>query len=199
MTIKFNKKLLVATIFSVATATPALAAENYKLDPMHTAIVWHINHFGFSNPSGKFMNVDGSLILDEKNPTASKLNVTIPIANIDTDIAKLDEHLKSKDFFDAEQFPTATFVSNKVEVTSKDTALVHGTLTLHGIAKPVDLSVKLNKIGENMFKKKTAGFSATTTIKRSDFGITTYLPALSDEVKIDIESEANIDVADSAK
>jgi polyisoprenoid-binding protein YceI len=185
------RSLILSTSLLVSLATPALAADTYKLDPMHTAIVFHVNHFGFSSPSGKFMNVDGSVMLDQKNPAASKVNVTIPIATIATDVAKLDEHLKSKDFFDAATYPTATFVSTKVDVTGKDTAIVHGTLTLHGISKPVDLNVRLNKIGENIMKKPTAGFSAVAVIKRSDFGITLYAPALSDEVQLDIESEAN--------
>jgi len=186
------RSLILSTTLFVSLVTPALAADTYKLDPMHTSIVFHVNHFGFSNPSGKFMNVDGTVVLDQQNPAASKVNVTIPIATIDTDVPKLDEHLKSKDFFDTATYPTATFVSSKVDVTGKDTAIVHGTLTLHGVSKPVDLNVRLNKIGENIMKQPTVGFSAAAVIKRSDFGITTYLPALGDEVRLDIESEANL-------
>jgi len=186
------RSLLLAASLFTSMATPSWAADTYKIDPAHTAVIFHINHFGFSNPSGKFMNVDGEVVLDQQNPAASKVNVTIPIAALDTDIPKLDEHLKSKDFFDAATYPTATFASTKVDITGKDTAIVHGTLTLHGVSKPVDLEVRLNKIGENMMKKPTAGFSATALIKRSDFGITTYLPALGDEVRLDIESEANL-------
>lgn len=78
------------------------------------------------------MNIDGTLVLDRQNLTASKVNVTIPIAPMDTGVPKMDEHLKSKDFFDAATYPTATFISNTVDVTSKDTVIVHGTLTLHG-------------------------------------------------------------------
>lgn len=182
---------------AVANTAPALAADSYTLDASHTAITWHINHFGFSNPSGKFMNVEGAVVLDEKNPADSKVNVTIPVGKVETGVAKLDEHIKGKDFFDVEKFPTATFVSEKVDVTGNDAAKVQGILTLHGVAKPVTLEVKLNKLGENFFKKKTAGFTASTTIKRSDFGITNYLPGLGDEVRIDIESEANI--AETAK
>jgi polyisoprenoid-binding protein YceI len=184
--------LLTATALTLMVATPAVASDVYMLDPAHTAVTWHINHFGFSNPSGKFMHVDGKLVLDQQHPETSSINVTIPIADLDTGVAKLDEHLKSKDFFEAAAYPTATFTSDKVEVTGKDTATVHGTLTLHGVSKPEVLTVKLNKIGENMFKKQTAGFTATATIKRSDFGMTTYLPALGDDVQLDIESEANI-------
>jgi polyisoprenoid-binding protein YceI len=185
-------RLLGSTVLALTLTTPAWAADSYTLDPMHTAVVWHINHFGFSNPSGKFMNAAGTLVLDQKNPGASKVTVTIPIATIDTGIAKLDEHLKSKDFFDADAFPTATFTSDKVDVTGKDTAAVHGVLTVHGVSKPLVLNVTLNKIGENMFKKPTAGFSATATLKRSDFGMTTYLPGLGDDIRLDIESEANL-------
>lgn len=188
------KNIAFSLLVSVALfsfALPVQAADTYKLDPMHTAVTWHINHFGFSNPSGKFMNADGVVVLDEANPSASKVSVTFPVAAINTGIPKLDEHLKSKDFFDVESFPTASFVSNKVDITGKNTAIVHGDLTLHGVTKSVALDVKLNQIGENMMKQKTAGFTATTMIKRSDFGIVTYLPALGDDVRIDIESEAN--------
>jgi polyisoprenoid-binding protein YceI len=173
-------------------AGPAFAADTYTLDTNHTNVVWTINHFGFSNPSGKITKVEGTLTLDEANPANSKVTVKMSPANLDTGIEKLDEHLKSKDFFDVASFPDITFESSKVELTGKDTAKVTGTLTLHGIAKPVTLDVKLNKIGTNMMGKKTAGFSASTIIKRSDFGMTTYLPNLGDSVGISIESEANI-------
>ena len=189
---KILSRLMIATVLSLSITAPAMAADSYTLDPTHTAVVFHINHFGFSTPSGKFMNAEGTLVLDEKNPAESKVTVTIPVASVDTGVTKLDEHLKTKDFFDAETYPTATFASDKVDVTGKDTALVHGNLTLHGVTKPVTLNVKVNKISENMFKKQTAGFTATATLKRSDFGMMTYLPGLGDEVKLDIESEANM-------
>ena len=190
-TTKNTARILLASAALTSFALPALAADTYTLDPMHTAVTWHLNHFGFSNPSGKFMNADGVGVLDQENPAASKVNITIPVAAIDSGVPKLDEHLKSKDFFDVEAFPTASFVSTKVEVTGENTAIVHGNLTLHGVTKPVDLDVKLNKLGENMMNKETAGFSATAMIKRSDFGIVMYLPALSDDVRLDIEVEAN--------
>lgn len=166
------------------------ASEIFNIDPDHSFVTWHINHFGFSNPSGKW-SFKGRLTLDEKNPNESKINVVINTANPITGIPKLDEHLKDKDFFDVKKYPNTTFVSNKVDVTGKDQAKVYGILTLHGVSKPVTLDVKLNKIDLGGYThKKTAGFSATTTIKRSDFGITTYLPGLSDEVEIQIDSEA---------
>jgi len=135
---------------------------------------------------------NGTLVLDTEHPANSKLDVKINVGDLDTGIPKLDEHLKTADFFDAEKYPTATFVSNKVEMTGKDAAKVFGTLNLHGVAKPVVLTVKLNKLAESPISKKmTAGFTASTQLKRSDFGITRYLPGLGDNVQINIEAEAN--------
>ncbi len=190
--LKKSSRLVLGLAVLGAFSMPAQAADTYKIDSSHTAVTWHINHFGFSTPSGKFMDIVGEVTLDQDNPEKSSVEVTIPITLVNTGVAKLDEHLKGADFFDVAQFPTATFVSDKVEVTGKDTAVVHGTLNLHGVQKPVALDVKVNQIGQNMFKKQTAGFTASTTIKRSDFGMVTYLPGLGDEIKIEIESEANM-------
>jgi len=186
-------KILTISVFSLAYASPVFAAvENYTLDPSHTNIVWFANHFGFSNPSGKFATVEGKLALDEAKPANSKVNVTVSLASVLTGVPKLDDHLRSDAFFDVAKFPTATFASDKVDVVGK-TAKVHGNLTLHGVTKPVTLDVALNKIGDSpITKKKTAGFSATTVIKRSDFGINYALPGVADDVKLTIESEATL-------
>ncbi len=186
-----KKLLLLTTCLFTLHAQAAIAAETYTLDSDHTNIVFHINHFGFSSPSGKFPGATGTLVLDEAHPAQSKVEVTLSPANVITGIPKLDEHLKTKDFFDVETYPVATFKSDRVEVTGKETARVHGLLTLHGATKPITLETRLNKIGENMFKKKTAGFTASATLKRSDFGMMTYLPGLGDEVQLDINVEAN--------
>ncbi len=189
-------KVILTRLFAVFAIflflmLPAQAAETYTLDPLHTHVLWHVSHFGFSNPSGKWM-AEGTLLLDEAKPQNSKLNVTINVADVITGIPKLDGHLKGKDFFDVAQFPVATFVSDKINVTGKNTAKVRGILTVHGVSKPVTLDVTLNKIGENpVSQKKTAGFTASTKLKRSDFGIDAYLPGLGDDVKINIEAEAN--------
>ncbi len=185
--------LLTTIAFSAPVASHA--APVYQFDKTHTNITWSANHFGFSNPSGKWMDVDGSLELDEQTPANSKVDATITIGSLITGYDKFDAHLKSADFFDAEKFPTARFVSTKVTPTGANTANVDGNLTLHGVTKPVTLMVTLNKIGENPInKKKTAGFSATTTLKRSDFGINYAIPGVSDEVKIAIETELNLNM-----
>ncbi len=183
-------KFLFAFVFSWSLLTVAHAADKYTLDPGHSYVLWHINHFGFSHPSGKWM-AEGTLVWDQAQPQNDKLDVVIHTSEIVTGIPKLDEHLKSADFFDVAQFPTATFVSNKVDVTGTDTAKVTGILTLHGVSKPVTLDVKLNKNGVSpITQKQTLGFTGSTILKRSDFGISKYLPGLSDDVQLEIEAEA---------
>ena len=190
------RTLIASAIFlpfsSVALAEKATAPETFTLDPGHTYVLWHINHFGFSNPSGKWL-ANGTLILDETHPQNSKVDVTIQTDSIDTGIPKLDEHLKSKAFFDVDKYPTATFVSDKVTLAGKNQAKVHGMLTIHGVTKPVILDVTLNKVGVNpITSKKTAGFTAKGKIKRSDFDMTTLLPGLGDDVRLDIEAEGEV-------
>lgn len=181
-----------AMLFSGFCLPAAAETETFQLDPGHTYVLWRISHFGFSYPSGKWM-VNGTLVLDEQNPQDSKVNAIIKIAEIDTGNPKLDEHLLSKAFFDAAQYPTATFVSNKVTLTGKNTAKVTGILTLHGVAKPITLDVTLNKIGVNpITEKKAIGFSAKTMLHRSDFNMDTLSPALGNEVKINIEAEGQL-------
>ena len=186
--------LALATIASLQLSTTANAADRYTFDPNHTNITWSANHFGFSNPSGKFNDVEGFIILDEKNPAKSSVDVTIKIASLQTGIEKFNNHLKTDDFFDVEKFTTARFVSEKIELLGKNKAKIRGQLTLHGATKPITLNAKLNKIGIISFTQvKTAGFSADATIKRSEFGINFGIPGVSDEVKIHIEAEGFFD------
>lgn len=182
--------LIIVSTFSLFFILSAQAATTYILDPQHSYVMWHISHFDFSNPSGKWF-VQGTLVFDKDHPENSKVKATINVADFVTGIPELDKHLKGKSFFDVAKFPTATFVSNKVVVTGKNSAKVTGLLTIHGISKPVTLNVTLNKEGMSVISnKETVGFTASTILKRSDFGITTLLPGLGDAVKIDIEVEA---------
>ncbi len=186
-------RVLAATALLALPLSAAQAADTYKFDPSHTTVVWDADHLGFSHPHGLFPEVEGTLTLDESAPANSKLDVTIHTDKIATGIAKFDDHLKSKDFFNVEKFPTATFKSTKIEKTGDKTAKVTGDLTLLGITKPVTLDVTLNKKGEHpMNKKPTVGFSATGTIKRSDFGISYGLPNVGDDVPLTIEAEASL-------
>ena len=182
------KPILLALLLAIAG--PAAAADTYKLEPTHSSVTFQYTHFGFSHPTGKFMNAVGSVNLDKADPSKSSVEVSFDIAGVNTGVPALDNHLKSPDFFDAAKFPTATFKSTKVEVTGKDTAKVTGDLTIHGVTKPVTLNVKLNKLDVHpMMKKEDAGFTATATIKRSDFGVGNYVPAVSDQLDLYIEAE----------
>lgn len=167
-------------------------ADEYVIDATHTHVGFTISHMGFSETYGVFKNVSGMLTLDEANPAASKIDVTIQMASLDTANDARDEHVKGKDFLDVAKYPTMTFKSTKVEVTGKDTATVTGDLTLHGMTKPVGLFVKLNKAGPSPMDKsrQVAGFSALGKLTRSDFGITTYVPMIGDEVTLAISTEA---------
>lgn len=191
--LRLIKKVMIATVVLFLLPISVFASETYTIDPMHTYVLWHISHFGYSVQVGKFTMIEGQITVDDKKPEKSIVNVTIPMNNIVTGIPKLDEHLSSPDFFNVQKYPTATFKSDKVVVTGKNKGKVYGTLTLLGVSKPVVLDVVLLKEGVHPMKNvKSLGFAATTTIKRSDFGISKYVPALGDEVQIDIGSEADL-------
>jgi len=159
----------------------------YAVDPNHTQVLFAVRHIGFTDYSGIFSDVSGTLDLDSKKPSASHLDVTIPVASIQTTSAKLTDELKGSQWFDTAQFPNAVFTSNKVELKGNDHAIVTGSLTLHGVTKPATLDVHFIGAGVNPLNKKyTVGFEATGTIKRSDFKIETYLPLIGDQVHLRI-------------
>ena len=181
---------LILKTFLLLSPLCALANETYTLDPNHTYILWHANHFGFSNPSGKWL-ARGTLVVDKENLGRSKINVTIDMRNITTGVPELDKHLKGKLFFDVDDYPTATFVSTFIDANSQGIREVEGILTLHGVSKPVKIEAKINKTGINpVTDQKTIGFSGKATILRSDFGIKTIAPGISDEIMLNIEGEA---------
>jgi polyisoprenoid-binding protein YceI len=186
------KKFLIALGLAGALSGLATADETYNLEPTHSYVEFHYNHFGYSNPSGKWF-ASGSLNFESQNLAKSSANITIKVGDIITGIPKLDEHLKSSDFFDVTKYPTATFIGNKVTNIHGKQFDLGGVLTLHGIAKPITLHVTQNLLAVNpMNKLQTAGFSAKAEIKRSDFGLANYIPAVSDEIKLNIEIEAQL-------
>lgn len=186
------KRILLAAVIGFAFAGAAVAAPlTYKIDPNHTDVVAGWSHFGFSHPVAHFGKVDGSITYDPAKPAASSVQVTIPLDGLNSHVPDFDEHLKSADFFDAAKYPTITFKSTKVEAAGEKKLKVTGDLTVHGVTKPAVLDVTINKIGEQpMAKRAAAGFDASTTLKRSDFGLGKYAPNVSDEVSIRITTEA---------
>ena len=177
---------------SVLIAAP-LGATTYTLEPNHSEGVLRWSHLGFSNPTAQFSRAEGTLEFDQANPTRASVTVTIALANLSSGVPDLDDYLHAEEFFNVASFPTATFKSRKVEQGgAPDRFKVTGDLTLRGITKPVTLDVTLNKIGINARDNvPTVGFEATTTLKRSDFGLGLYVPQVSDEIQVHITCQAD--------
>ncbi len=171
-----------------ASHEPAtIKAGSYAVEPSHTQVGFTLLHLGFSYYSGVFSNVSGTLRLDPSRPSASKLEVSIPIDSVSTTSAKLDGELKGPEWFDAARYPAATFTSTRVTPMGKDAARVDGTLTLHGVSEPETLTVHFVGAGVNPLDKKyTVGFEAVGTVKRSQFGVRTYVPLVGDDVRLSI-------------
>ncbi|MDQ3205625.1 MAG: YceI family protein [Pseudomonadota bacterium] len=184
-------KAILGLALAGASAVAFAAPVTYKIDPTHTDVIASWSHFGFSKPIAHFGKVDGTITYDPENVGQSSVNVTIPLSGMESHVAAFNEHLRGSDFFDAEKYPVITFASTAVEAAGSDKLRVTGDLTLHGVTRPVVLDVTINKVGQQpMAKRPAAGFDATTTIKRSDFGVDKYAPNVSDEVQIRITTEA---------
>lgn len=185
------RQTLLASSLALAASVAVAAPVTYTIDPTHTDVLFSWNHFGYSNPTGNLGQASGTIVFDKENPTASSVEVTFPIAGMDSHVSKLDDHLKSDEFLDAAKFPTITFKSTKVEkAAGEKTYTVTGDLTVHGVTKPVVLAATLNNAEMHPMKKVQAiGFDATATIKRSDFGVGAYVPKVSDEIKVRITTE----------
>ena len=166
------------------------SADEFVLDPVHTQIIFFADHLGFSKSQGKFVDFNGHFSFDPDEPGAASAEVVINTSSIEMNDADWNAHMKNEDFFDVEKFPTMEFRSTKVDVLSENHAKVHGELTMIGHTEPVVLDVIHNKSAPHPFSNKfTAGFSATTTIKRSLFGMNYGLPAIGDNIEVLIEVE----------
>ena len=178
--------LAVSTVQAGESGLGSAKPGSYKVESYHTQVGFSISHFGFTNYSGLFSGATGSLQLDPARLGTSKLDISIPVDSVTTTVSKLTDELKGDKWFDTAKFPKAAFVSTQVVPTAEG-ATVTGNLTLHGVTKPVVLHVRFIGAGVNPIDKAyTVGFEATGTIKRSDFGVTTYLPAVGDEVQLNI-------------
>ncbi len=186
-----NTVLLAVAL--AATSAAATAAESYKIDPGHTYGNFEIGHMGLSTMHGRIDVTGGTIVIDRQGDS-SRVEVTLDPASVDTGHEKRDEHLRDTEgFFEVDKYPEMRFVSTSVSFDDDDEAEVRGDLTLHGVTRAVTLDVDDIKCMVNPLEKRnyTCGFSAQTTIKRSDFGMDAYIPLVADEVEIQIEAEAN--------
>jgi polyisoprenoid-binding protein YceI len=177
---------------SLALISLPLYATTYTLEPDYTQGVFRWSHLGFSNPAAQFAQGEGTLEFDQADPTKSSVTVSIPLSSLNTGVRGLDDHFRSADFFETDKFPTAAFKSVRVEKGAIAEHLkLTGDLNLHGITKPVTLYVMIIKVGSNpRTGLPTVGFDATTTLKRSEFGLGKFVPQVSDEIQIHITSQA---------
>ena len=173
-------------------SSPAFAeAEKYTLDPSHSQIVFSYNHLGYSTNWGMFSGFNGEIMFDQANPAASSVSVAFPVKSMLTGWEARFDHFMSADFFGASDEEMVTFTSTAIEVTGDKTAKITGDLTLNDVTKSVVLDATLNQVGDHpMEGKPWAGFSATTTLLRSDYNLGMFAPFVSDEVLLQISIEA---------
>ncbi len=175
-----------------ATAAAQMeAGEAFKVDAGHSAVIYRIKHLGVAYNYGRFNGIEGSFHFDPSEPEASEISVEIDTASVDSGIEKRDNHLRSPDFFNAKQFPTATFESTSVRKTGPSVYEVTGDFTLNGQTKPVTTTINLTGEGQDPWGGYRSGIETVFTIKRSDFGITYMVDngGLADEVRLTVALE----------
>jgi polyisoprenoid-binding protein YceI len=187
------KTLLLTTALGLA-ATAALAdAQRYDLDPSHSQILFSYDHLGYSTSYGMFSGFEGRILFDADAPDASSVEVSFPVTTMLTGWEERFQHFMSPDFFGATDEEMVTFVSTSIEVTGENTARITGDLTLNDVTKEVVLDATLNASGTHpMMQTEWLGFHATTTLKRSDFGLGLFAPAIGDDVAVEISIEAGL-------
>ena len=175
----------------VSTEPQALRAGAYALDPAHRALLFKIDHLGFSAYVGRFDAFDASLDFDEANPESARVEAVIEMASLDVGDEEFAETLKGPNWFDAATFPQAVFRSTSIDVTGDNRGVMIGDLTLHGVTAPVSLDVVFNGGGTDRLRRGAyvVGFSASGSFRRSDFGIDRFSGLIADDVAIEIEAE----------
>jgi polyisoprenoid-binding protein YceI len=179
---------------STVSVTPAVGATTWNIDNSHTLAEFSVRHLMISTVKGRFGEVSGKVVADDADPSRAQIEATINVASIDTREAQRDAHLRSADFFDAENFPTLTFRSTRIEKAGDDFK-VTGDLTIRGTTREVVLDVTSEGRVKDPWGGERAGYSAKTKIKRSDFGLTWNMAletggvVVGDEIKIALEVE----------
>lgn len=183
------KSAATAAVMAAAGLGTALAAPvTYHFDPSHSFVHFGYEHMGFSHQESRFDKVSGTVTYDAAAQTGSA-DVVIDIRSVYAG-SVLTEHLQAADFFDAAKYPTATFKSTAVHFQGDQPVSIDGNLTIKGITRPVTLTITHFKHGLNMMRREQIGADAMTVVKRSEFGLTEFVPLVGDEVTIDVDFEA---------
>jgi polyisoprenoid-binding protein YceI len=186
---RFPGAVLAAVVLGVAgAAMPAVAADDYAIDPMHTSVNFKISHLGLSWVFGRFNDFAGTFTIDPDDAGKCAFALTIKAESVDTNNNKRDDHLRSPDFFNVKQFPEITFKSTEVK-QARDGYLVTGDLTLHGVTKPVTLVLVGGRKAEFPKGMQRTGYSTDLALKRGDFGIDKFPGMLGDDVHIAVSFE----------
>lgn len=188
MTLRLTLALLLCTAPLAAQA----AADTYRLDPVHTRVLFAVEHAGFSHALGTVSGSEGVLEFDPQDWPSARLSVTVPVQRLDLGDDKWNKATAARNLLDTGRFPQARFVSTRVEPIDATHANVIGDLTLHGVTREVNLAVTLNALKRHPLPpfRRTAGFSATATLSRSAFGVAGWPSMIGDEVQLRIEAEA---------
>ena len=185
-----NISLFIFIIGLLAVFTfPAYAAENFKLDPVHTSIVFRVKHLGVAYVFGRFNGPTGSFVFDESTPSNSSVEVIVNAKNVDTAYEKRDNHLRSADFFNIGDYPLISFKSKSVKKLNQDTYEVSGNLTLLGKTRPITVKAHATGAGKDPWGNFRRGLETSFTIKRSDFGMNFMMGGVSDEVNLTVSFE----------
>ncbi|MGQ4661597.1 YceI family protein [Lysobacter sp. F6437] len=186
--------LAVALLLSLLSAPPAGASEPvaWKLDPVHTRVMFAVSHAGFSRAIGTVSGSDGGFLFDPGDWSGARLVVEVPLTRLDLGDADWNRAALAGNLLDADDFPTARFVSTTVTARDPEHARVCGDLTLHGVTRPLCMDVTVNAVERHPMPpfRLTAGFAATATLSRSDYGIDAWSSMIGDEVELRIEAEA---------
>jgi polyisoprenoid-binding protein YceI len=182
------KPLTVLLAVAMSSFGLSARADTFKIDPVHSSIIFSIKHLGVTDFYGRFNDLSGKVVLDKADPSKSSVEITIPVESVDTHYEKRDQHLKSPDFFNSKQFPVIVFKSKSMEA-SGDTYKVTGDLTLHGVTKPLTLEVKNVTEAKGMEGEIRGGGETRFTFKRSDFGMNFMQGPLGDDVTVFVSLE----------
>ncbi len=185
------KTTLIAAGLAMVAMSANAEPEKYLLDPSHSQVVFSYQHLGFSTNWGMFSGFEGESMFEQEDPGASSVNVSMPVMSMITGWEARSQHFMSPDFFGATDADLVTFSSTGIEVTGESSAKITGDLSMNSHSKLVVLDATLNKSGDHpMAGKPWVGFSATTTVMRSDYGLEKFAPFVSDDVQVMISVEA---------
>lgn len=181
--------LVIALVLAAGFLTPAAAAETYRLDPAHTAVIFRVKHLGVAYVYGRFNGPGGTFVFDESSPAKSSIEIQVDAKNVDTAVEKRDNQLKSPDFFNAAEHPVIKFKSASVKKTGKDTYDISGDLTLLGKTRPITVKARQTGEGKDPWGNYRLGFETSFTVKRSDFGMDFMMGVAGDDVLLTVSVE----------